>query len=123
MNDTGPSSALHDSRRLADLLRREHGSLADFLVTLAAFDRAGTYRHLGYATLFDHLHRELGLSRAAAHFRKVAARLVLRFPEVEAALREGKLCLTSVVELARVVTEENRCDVLRRFFHRSKQEA
>ncbi|MGA8890265.1 MAG: hypothetical protein WB493_01765 [Anaeromyxobacteraceae bacterium] len=69
MNDT----ALASSRHLADLLRREHGCMADFLVALATFDREGTYRFLGYASLFDYLHRELRLSRAAAHYRKVAA--------------------------------------------------
>ena len=38
-------------------------------------------------------------------------------------LREGKLCLTSVVELAKVITPENRGEVIARFFHASKREA
>jgi hypothetical protein len=119
MNDP----ALASSRRLSDLLRREHACLADFLVALAAFDRDGTYRVLGYANLFDYLHRELRLSRAAAHYRKVAARLVARFPEVVEPLRDGRLCITSVVALAKVITDENWAEVLPRFFHCSKQEA
>jgi len=40
-----------------------------------------------------------------------------------APFREGKLCITSVVELARVITPENSTDVLPRFFYLSKQEA
>lgn len=84
MNDT----ALVASRRLAELVRREHGCIADFLVALAAFDREGVYRSLGYATVFDYLHRELRLSRAAAHYRKVAARLVGTFPEVADPMRD-----------------------------------
>ena len=123
MNDDALSDARTSSRHLADLLRREHGALADFLVALAEFDRTEAFRSLGFANVFDYLHRELRLSRAAAHFRKVAARLVARFPEVVEPLRDGRLCLTSVVELARVMTEENRCHVLPRFFYRSKQEA
>ncbi len=119
MNDT----ALASSRQLATLLRREHGCLADFLVALAAFDREGPYRSLGYASLFDYLHRELRLSRAAAHFRKVAARLVGRFPEVVEPLRDGRLCITSVVALAKVITDANRAEVVPQFFHCSKQEA
>jgi hypothetical protein len=35
----------------------------------------------------------------------------------------GRLCLTSVVELRKVLTPENRADVLPRFFQLSKQEA
>jgi hypothetical protein len=40
-----------------------------------------------------------------------------------APLRDGRLCLTSVVELAKVITPENRGEVVARFFHASKQEA
>jgi len=97
--------------------------MADFLVALAEFDRQRLWVQLGHASVFYYLHRELGLSKGAAHYRKVAAHLIQRFPEVVEPLRAGKLCITSVVELARVLTPENSADVLPRFFHRSKQEA
>jgi 5-methylcytosine-specific restriction endonuclease McrA len=123
MNNTNLAVARESSRRLADLLRREHVALADFLVALSEFDRAGAYRRLGHAHVFDYLVRELKLSRGAAHYRKVAARLVARFPEVVDPLRDGRLCLSSIVPLAKVMTEANRAEVLPRFFHCSKQEA
>jgi 5-methylcytosine-specific restriction endonuclease McrA len=123
MNDTNLAVARESSRHLADLLRREHVALADFLVALSEFDRAGAFRKLGYANVFDYLLRELKLSRGAAHYRKVAARLVARFPEVAEPLRDGRLCLSSLVPLAKVMTEANRAEVLPRFFHCSKQEA
>jgi hypothetical protein len=63
------------------------------------------------------------LSKGAAHYRKVAAQLIQKLPEVVAPFREGKLCISSVVELARVITPENSEDVLPRFFYLSKQEA
>ena len=109
--------------RLSELLRREHDSLAEFLVELAAFEGLGLRRELGYATLFDYLHRELGLSRGAAHYRRVGADLVRRFPEIIEPIRDGRLCFSSVLELAKVITAENRAEVLPRFFHRSKAEA
>ncbi|HEX8910093.1 MAG TPA: HNH endonuclease signature motif containing protein [Anaeromyxobacteraceae bacterium] len=111
------------AQRLAELLRREHGALADFLVALAAFDRERRWLELGYTSLFYFLHRELGLSKGAAFYRKTAAELIQRYPEIVAPLRDGRLCLTSVVELAKVITPENRGQVLGRFFHASKQEA
>jgi 5-methylcytosine-specific restriction endonuclease McrA len=123
MNDTQVTAARESSRHLADLLRREHGALVDFLVALSEFDRTETHRRLGFANVFDYLHRELRLSRGAAHYRKVAARLVAKFPEVVEPLRDGRLCLTSVVQLALVMNEQNRAEVLPRFFHCSKQEA
>jgi len=63
------------------------------------------------------------LSKGAVHYRKVAARLIQTFPEVVAPFRYGRLCISSVVELARVITPENSADVLPRFFYLSKQEA
>ena len=111
------------SLRHAELLRKERGALADLLVSLAQFDERALYRELGFATFFDYLHRELRLSRGSAHYRQVATRLVVRFPEIVEPLRDGRLCLTSVIVLARVMTEANRLEVLPRFFGLSRQEA
>ena len=123
MNDTNLVQARESSRHLSTLLRHEQGAMADFLVALADFDRRGLWRALGHSCLFYYLQRELRLSDGAAHFRKVAARLIQRFPEVVEPLREGKLCITSIVELARVMTPENREETLPRFFHMSKRQA
>jgi 5-methylcytosine-specific restriction endonuclease McrA len=123
MNDTNLAVARESSRNLSTLLRHEQGAMADFLVALADFDRRALWRELGHSCLFYYLQRELRLSDGAAHLRKVAARLIQRFPEVVEPLREGKLCLTSIVELARVMTPENREETLPRFFHMSKRQA
>ncbi len=123
MNATTLEEARLESLRLAELLRREHVALADFLVALSAFDRAEGFRSLGYATLFDYLMRELRVSRGAAHYRKVAARVIARFPEVTEPLRDGRLCLSSIISLARVITDANKEQVIPRFFHCSSEEA
>jgi hypothetical protein len=123
MNDTNLFQARESSRHLSTLLRHEQGAMADFLVALADFDRRMLWRELGHSCLFYYLQRELRLSDGAAHFRKVAARLIQSFPEVVEPLREGKLCITSIVELARVMTPENREETLPRFFHMSKRQA
>jgi len=86
-------SALEETTRLARLLRQEQGALADFLLALADFDRQRLWLELGHSSLFYFLHRELGLSKGAAHYRKVAAELVQRFPEVVEPLRDGRLCM------------------------------
>ncbi len=104
------------SDRLAVLLRREHDAMADFLVALADFDGRRVWAELNPANLFSYLTRDLGLSNGAAAYRKTAAELVGRYPEVAEALRRGDLCITSVVALAKVITPENRAQVLPRFF-------
>ena len=117
------TNAREFTARLADLLRREHAAMADFLVQLAEFDAQKLWRDLGHASLFSFLRRELGLSAGAAQYRKTAAELVQRFPEVEAALRAGRLCLSSVVEVAKVLTHENAAEVLPRFYGLSSRDA
>jgi 5-methylcytosine-specific restriction endonuclease McrA len=111
------------AKKLGDLLRREHEAMADFLAALADFDRDRTWMELGYTSLFYFLHRELGLSKGSAHYRKTAAELVQRFPGILEPLRDGRLCLTSVVELSKVLTPENEAEVLPRFFHLSRNDA
>jgi 5-methylcytosine-specific restriction endonuclease McrA len=111
------------SAHLAALLRREHEAMADFLVALSEFGARRLWSDLGYASLFDFLHRELGLSKSAARYRKVAAELIRRCPEVVEPLRTGSLCFSSIIELAKVVTPQNVAEILPRFFHRSKREA
>jgi 5-methylcytosine-specific restriction endonuclease McrA len=108
---------------LAALLRREHGAMADFLVTLADFDRRRLWVDLGHPSLFSFLRRELGLSAGAAQLRKTAAGLLQRFPDLEGPLRDGSLCLSTVCELSSVLTPGNRAQVLPRFFGLSKREA
>lgn len=109
--------------RLVDLLRCERAAMAEFLIALAGFDRERRWEALGYTSLFYFLHRELGLSKSQAFYRKTAAELLQRHPDVIEPLRDGRLCLSSVVELAKVVDRRSLDDVLPRFFHCSKDEA
>ena len=101
------------ANRLCDLLARERVAMADFLVALAEFDARKSWVELGHASLFYFLHRELGLSAGAAHYRKTAAELVQRYPEIIEPLRDGRLCLTSIVQLAKVLTPENRREIVK----------
>ncbi len=124
---TGPPAAVEHARQfarhLATLLENERAALVRFLLALVEFDGRRLWADLGYASLFDFLHRELGMSTGAAFYRKTAVALIHRFPEVADALADGRLCITSLGAVAKVVTPENARDVLPRFFHRSRREA
>lgn len=111
------------TNHLASLLRDERGVMADFLLALADYDRNKVWRELGHTSLFYFLRRELKLSAGAAQNRKTAAELIQKFPAVEAALRAGDLCLSTVNEVAKVLTRENEGEVLPRFFGLSRREA
>jgi hypothetical protein len=118
---------MHTARELtatlADLLRRERTALAEFLVALADFDAKRLWVDLGYTSLFHFLRAELHLSKAAAQYRKVAAELLQRVPAVIEPLRDGRLCFTTVIEAAKVLTPENCEAVLPRFFGLSRSDA
>ncbi len=117
------SDLRRDVARLAELLRTEHHARADFLLALADFDRRRGWSALGHASLWAFLHHDLGLSAGAAFQRKEAVALLRRVPAVEAPLRDGRLCLSTVAELAKVLTPGNQADVLPRFFGKSAREA
>jgi hypothetical protein len=108
---------------LADLLRRERTALGDFLVALADFDARRLWVELGYTSLFHFLRAELHLSKAAAQYRKVAAELLQRLPAVIEPLRDGRLCFTTIIEAAKVLSPENCDTLLPRFFGMSRSDA
>src|SRR5512138_606310 len=111
------------SDHLASLYRSERNAMADFLLALAAFDERKVWRELGYPSLWAFLRHELKLSKSAAYHRKTAAELIQTYPAVADALRSGELCLSTVAELARVLTPDNVGEVLPRFFGLSHREA
>src|SRR5512133_1351871 len=117
------SAAREFTLHLADLLRSERDAMVRFLLALSEFDGRRLWVELGYASLFDFLHRELRLSRSAAYYRNAAVALVHRYPQVADALAEGKLCLSSLGEVAKVISAENASEILPRFFYLSAREA
>jgi hypothetical protein len=117
------STARQQANVLVELLRREHHALAEFLVALAHFDRERRWEELDHASLFAFLVKDLGLSNGAAAYRRAAVELVQRFPQVLEPIRDGRLCLTTVFELSKVITGENASEVLPRFFGTSRRDA
>jgi len=122
-----PSLALLEARQLRDalklLLRTEQAAMADFLIALADFDRRRGWEPLGHASLFAFINSELGLSPAPTYWRSQAARLLQDFPELIEPLRQGRLSLTTMGELSKVLTAENRDAILPRFLGISTRDA
>jgi hypothetical protein len=122
-----PALELLEARKTRDalklLLRKEQAAMAEFLVALAGFDRDRGWESLGHASLFAFLHFELGLSNSAAFYRMSAARLLQRIPELLEPIANGRLCLSTTAELAKVVTEANWAEVAPRFFGLSARDA
>jgi hypothetical protein len=110
------------ARRLAELAGAERELQVDFLVHLDEYDRRRNYVADGYASLWDFLTKALHYREGATHRRICAMRALRRVPNVADALRDGRLCLTTLATLEKVLTPENAGDLVPRAAFRSKLE-
>lgn len=94
-------------RKLRTLLGEERNVQVDFLLHLDRFDRAHGQEAFGYAKLWDYCRRELGLLNGAIWRRVHAMDLLRRFPAIEARLRDGRISMTALGMLEKVLTTEN----------------
>jgi 5-methylcytosine-specific restriction endonuclease McrA len=117
------TTAREQTNELASMLQRERGGLVDFLLAFSDFHANKRWRELEYASGFAYLRGELKLSEGAAYNRIVAAELIHRVPEVAAALLSGALCFSTVTQVAKVLTPENKDELLPRFFRLSRSQA
>src|SRR5688572_28961674 len=100
--------------RLVQIGRQERGLLVEFLRDLAELDRRKTALGLGFPSLFSFCTEHLGLTKASAFRRTTAARLLARFPLVAEYLADGRLNLTTMVELRDVLDEAHLVEILNR---------
>jgi len=86
------------------------------------FDRRRAFVEAGHPSLWAYCLEVLHLREGAAGRRIQAMRVLRRFPRLEGALRDGRLCLSTIALLGQVLTEENLDDLLARAAHRTKAE-
>ena len=77
---------------LRDSLIEERERLVFQLKHLAELERRKLFLH--YQSLWHYLTRELGLEESSAYRRIQAARLLVKFPEIESSLESGRLNLS-----------------------------
>jgi 5-methylcytosine-specific restriction endonuclease McrA len=112
----------HLTARLYELRSQERALLVEFLRYLAELDRRRLYLEAGYPSLFAFCTEYLGLTSSSAFRRTTAARLLARFPVVATYLADGRLCLTTLVELRDVLEESRLDEVLGRAAGRTEQQ-
>ena len=108
--------------RLCELRRQERHLLVEFLAYLAEMDRRRLYLELGWPSLFAYCVEHLGLTKASAFRRTAAARLLARFPVVADYLSDGRLNLTTLVELRDVLVEDRLDEILGRAAGRTEEQ-
>ncbi len=108
--------------RLGDLLSTERNSVADFVILLAEVERRRLHLELGYPSVFTFLVENFKLTKASAFRRGAAARLVARYPVIADYLRDGRLSLTTLVELRAVLCDETHEQILDRAAGKTEDE-
>jgi hypothetical protein len=110
------------TRRLGELARDERNAQVEFLLHLDEFDRRRAYVDAGYRSLWDYCLRVLHLREGAAGRRIGAMRVLRRFPSLEPALRDGRLCASTAALLGQVLTDENLEELVERAAYQTKAE-
>ncbi|HET7753197.1 MAG TPA: HNH endonuclease signature motif containing protein [Anaeromyxobacteraceae bacterium] len=108
------------ARRLRELAGEERDVQVDFLLHLDEFDRRRAFLEAGHDSLWSYCLRVLHLREGAAGRRIGAMRALRRFKALEAPLRDGRLCLSTVTLLAPLLIEENLDDLVSRAAYRTK---
>src|SRR6266542_6614906 len=125
MDTTTSFKTLADRDLIAEVKRlaqAERSSTAALVASLAEMDARRLYLGEGCASLFVYCTQVLHLSEHAAYGRIEAARAVRRFPTILNRLAAGRLTLTSVCLLARVLTEDNHVELLDAACNKSKRD-
>jgi len=98
-------------QELAHALAGERAHTLPTILLIADIERGETFVEAGFSTIWDYLRRVHRQSDTMIHYRVTCARAVNRFPQVIEFLRDGRLCMTTLAELMKIMNESN-CDAL-----------
>jgi 5-methylcytosine-specific restriction endonuclease McrA len=102
------------------LRSKEREIVSDVVLYLHEIDKRGFFRDLGYSSLFTYCVTGLGYSESGAQRRIQAARALNGNPEIYAMLRDGRLTLSTIGEIAQVITPQNKAELLSKVEGKSK---
>jgi hypothetical protein len=92
--------------RLVMMAGAERERLADLLSYLAEMDRRRLYAEAGCSSLFAYCTEILKMASSSAGRRVLAARLLASCPQIEGYLRDGRLNLSTICALRKVIEDE-----------------
>jgi hypothetical protein len=102
--------------------RADRNATIELVASLAELDARGSYRGLGYASLYTFCTQHLHLSEHEARTRMEAARAAWRFPAVLDMLVAGDLTMTTAAILRPWLTDDNCPTLLEAARRKTKRE-
>ena len=114
------------NRQLLSSIRKlsetERKTVLSILVHLIEIDRRNLYVPMGFSSLFEFCREHLGYSESTAGRRIKVARCLGDFPEVYSSLASGKLSMTNLAMITKIITPQNVSELLSRIEGASKTE-
>lgn len=108
--------------KITELVSRERSLTRGVLLHLNEIERRRLHLKLGYASMFDYCTTGLGYSSSAAARRIRTARCIARYPEMLALLKANEVNLSTVSQVSRVLTPDNKTPLLERICGKSQRE-
>src|SRR5678815_1522969 len=93
-------------RDLVSLVSQDRATTASLLAHLAEVEERRLYARAAYPSMYLYCVRELRMSEDVAYARIRVARKARQFPAIFAALADGRLHLSAVVQLTPHLTDE-----------------
>jgi 5-methylcytosine-specific restriction endonuclease McrA len=125
MNSKAKLNTLSDKELVENLkavCRKESAATAELLLNLIEVDKRKIYLELGYSSLFSYLTEKLSFSEPAAQRRISSARLIAEFPEAYELLLKKEVTLTTLSMTGRIISENNKDEILENIKCKSKRE-
>lgn len=107
---------------LRSLRTRESEVRSDLLLHIAELDRRQSYRELGYSSTFAYLTQALGYSEGETYRRIAAARVLMQNPDLYGKIRDGKISLCALAEIAKIQEVSDQREVLTKAEGQSRRE-
>ena len=108
--------------RIRKLSETERKAVLSILVHLIEIERRKLYLPLGFSSLFEFCREHLGYSESTASRRIRIARCIRNYPQCYRALASGKVSMTSLAMITRIINTENASELLSRIEGASSKE-
>lgn len=111
------------TRRLAEVLLRERSCVVESVCLLLEMRRREVHLALGFDSLFTYCVEVLGLERSGAYRRCCAAELLDRYPAFLPPFLDGRIRLSALVPLRKILTADNHLAILQQALGLSEEQA
>ena len=106
--------------KVKDLQGSEREITAELIRYLHEIEERKSYLQAGYPSLFMYCNKELGYSEGAAFRRSEAAKALSSCPEIYEQLKSGAVTLCAISLVSKVLTPENKLEVLAQISGKTK---